>query len=192
VIRKVTISTNIITTIAGNHVYGFSGDNGYAANAQLNIPYGLTLDPQQQNLYIADQNNFRIRKVNLLTNIIITFAGTGSTSYNGENILASKTNINHPYSIRCDSIGNIYYNDQFNNRVRKITIATNITTTIAGNGIYGYNGDNIAATNAQISYDIFLTIDLNGNVYFSEEGSNRIRKIDFFTSFLFILLLFIY
>jgi hypothetical protein len=88
-----------------------------------------------------------------------------------------------PVSIRCDTIGNIYYSDNYNYRIRKINIATNIANTIAGIGVNGYNGDNIAATNAQISSNyIFLTIDAIGNVFFSDQANNRIRKIDFLTS----------
>jgi hypothetical protein len=96
-------------------------------------------------------------------------------------LLALNTNINNPYSIRCDTIGNIYYNDLNNYRIRKIDITTRLVNTIAGNGVNGYNGDNIAATNAQISYYMYLTVDFNGNVYFCD--NNRIRKIDFTNSF---------
>jgi hypothetical protein len=85
----------------------------------------------------------------LLTNIITTFAGSGD-GYNGDNILAVNAFLYRPFSIRCDTIGNIYFNDQFNFRIRKITISTNIITTITGIGLQGYNGDNIAATNAKL------------------------------------------
>jgi adhesin/invasin len=122
----------------------------------------------------------------LLTNIITTVAGTGNTTFNGDNILAINANIFRPYGIRCDTVGNIYFSDDSNYRIRKITIGTNIITTIAGNGIDGYNGDNIKATDAQISVCSFLTIDTNGHVFFSDGSNHRIRKIDFFTRFFFL------
>jgi hypothetical protein len=81
--------------------------------------------------FISDFSNNRIRKINLITNVITTFAGTGSTAYNGENNLALNTNINRPCSIRSDTSGNLYFSDPFNYRIRKITIATNIIRTVA-------------------------------------------------------------
>jgi hypothetical protein len=95
-IRKVDATTKILKIFVGNHIRGFSGDNGQATSASIDYVYGLTLDPQQKNLYFSDTNNNRIRKVNLFTNIITTFAGTGGQNFNGENILALNTNINLP------------------------------------------------------------------------------------------------
>jgi hypothetical protein len=169
-------------------VQGYSGDAGSATSASIGTIFSLSID-LQQNLYLSDWSYFVIRKVNLLTNIITTFAGTGSASFNGDNILALNANI-FPHGIRCDTVGNIYFNDQSNYRIRKIILSTNIINTIAGNGINGYNGDNIKATDAQISAHIFLTIDTNGHVFFSDSYSNhRIRIIDFFTRFFFFFIL---
>jgi hypothetical protein len=185
VIRKVTIATNFISTIAGKNVRGYNGDTGSATSAEIGYVYSLSIDVEQ-NLYISDYAYNVIRKVNLLTNIITTVAGgTGSTAFNGDNILAINANIAGPYGIRCDTVGNIYFSDNSNYRIRKITISTNIITTIAGNGGYGYNGDNIKATDAQITSHIYLTIDTNGHVFFTDYANHRIRKIDFFTRFFF-------
>jgi hypothetical protein len=81
VIRKVAIATNIITTFAGKNVNGFSGDGGLATNALTSYVQGIILDPQQVNIYFCDWSNNRIRKINLLNNIINTLAGTGSSTY---------------------------------------------------------------------------------------------------------------
>jgi hypothetical protein len=127
----------------------------------------------------------------LLTNIITTVAGgTGNTAFNGDNILALNANI-LPWGVRCDTVGNIYFSDYDNRRIRKITISTNIITTIAGTGSTGYNGDNIKATDAQITGDIFIAIDINGHVFFGDCSNNRIRKIDFVTRFFFFLFIFV-
>jgi hypothetical protein len=166
-------------------VQDYSGDAGSATSASIGIIFSLSLDVQQNNIYISDNDNRVIRKVNLLTNIITTVAGTGSTSFNGDNILAFNANIGQPHGIRCDSVGNIYFNDNLNNRIRKTTIDTNIITTIAGTGSNGYNGDNIKATDAQITAYIVLTIDTNGHFLFGDCNNHRIRKIDFFTCFFF-------
>jgi sugar lactone lactonase YvrE len=185
-IRKVDATTKIISNFVGNNMQGFSGDNGLATSASISYVYSLTIDPQQQNLYFSDTDNYRIRKVNLLTNIITTFAGTGSLTYNGENILALNTNIDLPFGVRFDKNGDfLYFIDNNNFRIRKINIATNNVTTIAGNGFYGYNGENIAATSANFGYVYYLTIDAIGNVLFTESQRNIIQKIDSVTGFFF-------
>jgi sugar lactone lactonase YvrE len=184
-IRKVDATTKILTNFVGNGIQGFSGDNGLATSASISDVYSLTLDPQQQNLFFTDTNNFRIRKVNLLTNIITTFAGTGSwTPFNGENILALNANIYYPMGVRFNKNGNfLYYIDFYNFRIRKINMKTNIVSTIAGNGVNGYNGENIAATSANIRDVYYLTIDAIGNVFFADEQNHIIRKIDLVTGF---------
>src|SRR5665213_232323 len=100
-IRKVTVSTGIITTIAGNGNNGFSGDNGLAVNAKLNHPYGMALD-NSGNLYIADRFNNRIRKVNFGTGIITTIAGDSIQGYNSDGILATAAELYWPTGVVVD------------------------------------------------------------------------------------------
>ena len=122
-IRKVTVSTGIITSIAGTGTASYSGDNGQATSAALNTPYGVALDSAGThsliyelsfiysynlslgNIYIADSNNNRIRKVTVSTGIIFTFAGTGSGSYSGDNGPATSAELNGPISVALDSAG---------------------------------------------------------------------------------------
>ena len=82
-IRKINLGTGIITTVAGSGAAGYGGDSGVATAAQLNYPYGLSFDPAG-NMYIADTNNHRIRKVAAGSGIITTIAGTGAAGYNGD------------------------------------------------------------------------------------------------------------
>ncbi len=103
-IRKVTVSTGIITTIAGTETASYSGDNGQATSATLNYPSGITLN-SEGNMYIADQRNFRIRKVTVSTGIISTIAGTGTQSYSGDNGPATSAALNYPTGIALDSSG---------------------------------------------------------------------------------------
>ena len=107
-IRKVTVSTGIISTIAGTGTQSYSGDNGAATSATLSYPYGVGLDTAG-NVYIADQNNHRIRKVTISTGIIITFAGTGTASYSGDNGPATSATLNYPYGVAVDSAGTQRY-----------------------------------------------------------------------------------
>ena len=104
-IRKVTILTGIITTIAGTGTNSYSGDNGQATSAALNYPQGLNLD-SSGNVYIADSDNCRIRKVTVLTGIITTIAGgTGSFSYSGDNGQATSAALSNPTAVAVDSSG---------------------------------------------------------------------------------------
>lgn len=181
-IRKVTPG-GVITTVAGNGSMGFSGDGGLATSAQLNYPQGVMLDGAG-NLYIADTNNHRIRKV--ANGIISTIAGNGAQdpvtpwgTYSGDGGLAVFAGLNFPKDLALDSVGNLYIADTYNQRIRKIT--GGIITTYAGNGSAGFFGDGGLATNAQLIWPGSVAIDSLDNVYIAEAGnanfSSRIRKI---------------
>ena len=175
-VRKITAATGIISTVAGTGVRGFGGENVLAVAAMLDVPTGVALD-QAGNLYIADQNNQRIRKVVTVTGIITTVVGIGTTSFNGDNIAATSATLNSPLSVAVDSSGNVYFADTGNHRVRKVTAATGFITTVAGSGVQGYNGDNIVATSAMLNNPYGVAVDSTGNVFFADSGNNRIRKV---------------
>ena len=166
----------IITTVAGTGQMGFSGDGGPAISAMLWHPYGVTINNNNQgNIYIADTENNRVRKVDL-NGIITTVAGNGQQGFAGDGGFAIYAKLNEPREIVTDSQGNFYIADWFNKRVRKID-PNGIITTIAGNGYSGFSGDNGLAINAKISpYGIAL--DGQGNIYIADSFfNNRIRKI---------------
>ena len=165
-----------ISIFAGNGTGGYSGDGYAATNAELYIPRAVAFD-SFGNVYIADGGNNVIRKVDITTNIISTFAGIGTAGYNGDSISATSAMLNNPNDICFDKFGNLFVADQENNRVRKIN-ASGIITTVAGNGIYGYSGDNGQATNAQVWLPWSLAIDDTGNLYISDLGNFRIRKVN--------------
>ena len=169
---------NIITTIAGNGTAGYSGDNGPATNAQLNLTGDGLCRDKYGNIYIAEVNNHVIRKITASTGIITTIAGIGISGYNGDNIPATNAQLYEPYDVIMDTAGNIYICDFLNNRVRKITASTGIITTIAGTGVAGYSGDNGPATNAQIRHPEGMCLDRLGNLYIAGYQSYNIRKVD--------------
>ncbi len=132
-IRRVDAATGIITTVAGNGTYGYSGDGGLATAASLAQPYGLAID-RLGNLYIADTYNNRIRRVDAVTGIITTVAGNGSSGFNGDGKMATDASM-HPYAVALDTDGNLYVADYYSNRVRQVAAATGLITTVAGNGV---------------------------------------------------------
>jgi sugar lactone lactonase YvrE len=168
------VDTNgVITRVAGKFI-GFSGDGSAATNASLAYPYSLAFD-SVGNLFIADSGNYRIRKVNT-NGIISTVAGNGVPAYSGDGGPATSASIGSPYAVTVDPAGNIYIADFFNDRIRKV--GTNgIITTVAGNGIQGFTGDGGTGNHAQLSCPNGLAVDGGGNVYFSDSGNNRIRKL---------------
>ena len=151
VVRKVNAITGIITTIAGNGNGGYSGDGGPATDATLYFPEGIALD-SIGNIYIVENGNFRVRKVDATTGIITTVIGNGTQGHSGDGGLAINAELNYPVGIAIDSSGNIYISDTANSRIRKVDSNTGTITTIAGNGQVGYSGDGGLAVDAQL-YD---------------------------------------
>jgi sugar lactone lactonase YvrE len=181
-IRKVDLN-GIITTVAGGGGYN-PGDGGAATNASLS-PFGVVVDTSG-NLFIADQNSSRIRKVNV-NGIITTVAGNGSFGYSGDGGAATSASLDGPSGVAVDASGNLFINDLFNNRIRKVN-TNGIITTVAGNGFVtndmsgniagGYSGDGGAATNASLNNPAGLVVDASGNLFMADSGNSRIRKLD--------------
>ena len=169
-IRKVTGGT--ITTIAGNENGGFSGDGGPATNASLGGPFGVAID-SFGNLYIADFENNRIRKVTGGT--ITTVAGNGNQGFSGDGGPATSAPLHQPAGVAVDSAGNLYIADSWNYRIRKVAGGT--ITTVAGNGAYRFSGDGGPATNASLNQPEGVAIDSAGNLYIADFDNNRIRKV---------------
>jgi uncharacterized alkaline shock family protein YloU len=184
-IRKITVSTGVITTIAGTGVTGFSGDGGAATSAKIAYPTGINLD-SAGNIYFGDEVGYNvIRKVTISTGIISTVAGTGSTTggYNGDSIQATAASLYYPNDVVLDSYNNLYISDRSNNRVRKVDVSTGVITTLVGTGTYSSTGDGAAATSATMKGPCFTRFDKSGNYYITEGGEygvdagSRIRKV---------------
>ena len=194
IIRKVTISTGIITTFAGTGSATYSGDNGQATSAGLDDPFGVAVDASGTtskhriislsdtilcagSIYIADTGNYRVRKVTVSTGIITTFAGTGASSYIGDNGQATSAGLTLPAGVALDDSGNIYIADTYNSRIRKVTVSTGIITTIAGTSSANYTGDGGEATSATLNSPFDVALDASGNVYIADTDNDCIRKV---------------
>jgi sugar lactone lactonase YvrE len=177
-IRRIDAVTGTIATYAGTGTAGYNGDNIAATSANLNYPRGIRLDASD-NLYIADVSNQRVRRVDAVTKLITTVAGTGTGGYNGDNILATAAQLQSPDGVAFDSSGRLYIADNGNRRVRLVDAGTKLITTYAGNGSTGYNGENIPATSAEFANIRSIGLDSADNLYIVDAGTNvRVREVD--------------
>lgn len=167
------VSGGTITTIAGNGLAGSKGDGGAATAAQLDMPTAIAVDGQG-NLYIADTENHRIRKITGTT--ITTVAGDGNEGYAGNGSAATAANLNEPTGIAVDATGNLYIGDTSNQVLRMVSAVTGDISTIAGSGVKGYSGDGAALTVALASPS-GVAVDGSGNIYFADADNDRIREI---------------
>jgi len=162
------------TTYAGTGVAGYSGDGGAATSAKLDSPYGIAFD-SSGNLYIADSNNNRVRKVTT-GGTISTVAGTGVAGFSGDGGAATAAKLDIPASVAFDASGNMYIAEQNNDIVRKVTSGGTIST-FAGTTVAGYSGDGGAATSAKLTGPYGVVVDSAGVVYIADTGNNVIRKV---------------
>jgi NHL repeat-containing protein len=171
-VRKIN-GYSVITTIAGNGTYGYSGDADAATAAQLSQPMGIAVDATG-NLYISDQANNCVRKIDT-SGIISTIAGKGPAGFSGDGGPAAMAELSSPTGIAVDGEGTVYIADFGNNRVR--IVKDGIITTLTGDGNWGYGGDGGLATAAELSVPMGVFADASRNVYIGDIGNNVIRKI---------------
>ena len=176
-IRRVDAVTGIITTVAGNGVAGFSGDDGPATSASLFFPEGVALDGSG-NVFIADSNNQRIRRVDAVTGIITTVAGNGFGGFSGDDGPATSASLNFPERVALDGSGNVFIAESNNQRIRRVDAVTGIITTVAGNGVQGFGGDGGLATGASLNNPTGVAVDGSGNVFIADFSNQRIRRVD--------------
>ena len=162
---------NIITTVAGG---GTGGDGGLAVNAWLDDVYDVYAD-DTGNFYIVELSS--IRKVDHATGIIKTVAGTGVPGYSGDGGPADQAKLYGAVAIAFDKNGDYYIADNGAHCIRKVDAATNIITTVAGNGTFGNSGDGGPATSAQLGFPNDIALDGAGNLYIADERY-VIRRVD--------------
>jgi sugar lactone lactonase YvrE len=175
-VYKVSTNGHLTIFAGGGALSGNFGDAGPATSAALNMPLGIAIDAAG-NVYIADAGANRIRKVST-TNTVTTVAGPGSTDGNlGDGGPAVSATLSQPARVAVDSSGNLYIADAGHNRIRKVS-PDGIIRTVAGNGLANAAlGDGGAATSASLSAPGGVAVDVAGNIYISDTGHNRIRKV---------------
>jgi sugar lactone lactonase YvrE len=153
--------------------FGYNGDGIAATQASLDLPTGVAVD-RSGNLYIADWENQRIRKVDT-NGTISTVAGNGIEGFAGDGGQATSAELSLPTDVALDAKGNLYIADILNYRVRVVSASGKIQT-LAGTGSWGFNGDNLPATKTNLFPD-GVTVGPTGNIYVSDSGSERVRQI---------------
>lgn len=193
-------SPNVITTVVnanrcftepvnGNPVVfcsgGFAGDGGPAETAKLSAPIAVGVD-KSGNLFIADNGNRRVRRVDANTGIITTVAGNSvcrsgacKGGFSGDGGLATKAELDNMFGgVALDADGNLFICDSGNNRVRRVDHATGIITTVVGNGTRGSGGDGGPATKAELKTPEGVSVDTSGNLFIADYGNRRVRRVD--------------
>lgn len=176
-VRRVDLRTGVIETLAGTGQHRCSGDGGPAAAATLNEPCALALDGKGA-LFIADQSNNRVRRVDLETGLISTVAGTGESAYAGDGMPAVEASLAGPSGLAVGQDGALYVADTFNGRIRRIDPDTGVISTVAGDGgEYRYSGHpNELSTSLSRPYGI--AVDAAGNLLITDSDSHLIRRWD--------------
>ena len=180
-IRKLSLATGRLDTVAGQlNQQGYSGDGGLATEATLNTPEGLAFDPNG-NLYIADTKNHVIRKLDITTGLIKTYAGVGTRpGFSGDGGAATVAQMNAPWGIATSPQGELFIADLNNNRVRKVAIDGTITTVV-GTGSNDYATDGQSGLLTTISNPAAVAVDVAGNLYVADSGHNIVRKMNAIT-----------
>jgi sugar lactone lactonase YvrE len=177
IVRTIDGTTGCITTLAGTGEHGYSGDGGPATEATLREPNDVCLDGKG-GLLIADVQDQRIRRVDLRTGIITTFAGTGEKSRAGEGKRAIEASLMGPRAVCRDRLGNTYICEREGNRVRKVD-AHGILTTVAGaEAVQGYTGDGGPALAATWGAPKAMRCDPQNNIIVVDTENNAVRRID--------------
>ncbi len=175
-IRRINLTTGIISTAVGTGLPGNGGDNGPATIAQINIPRGITID-HSGNLYFTDVGENVIRKVNIPTGTITAFAGiAGPPGYTGDGGPATAATLNVPDGITSDSAGNVFFCDRLSKVVRRV-LTDGTISTVAGNDHDLFCGDGGPATEAELDSPMASAFDAAGNLYIADYGNNCVRVV---------------
>ena len=172
-----SLEKGTIQTVIGTGEAGYSGDGGPAANATLREPFMCTFD-QQGNLFVSEARNHIVRRIDHITGVITTIAGTGEAGYSGDGGPATQAQINEPYSLTVDQNGDIYIVDRLSAVIRRVAAATGIITTVAGTGEPGYSGDGGPGNQAQFKEPNDCFLDGQGGLLIADIQDQRIRRLD--------------
>jgi len=170
------VATGWTSTLAGDGLRAYGGDDGPAVNAHLNSPFGMALS--KGGLLVVDYFNHMLRRINLQSGTIHAVAGNSKQGFNRDGLPALDTVLNGPFGIALNPEQDIIFSDYYNNRIRAIDSASGSVVTLAGNGVAGYSGDGQEAIDASIDVPLDIVADSRGNIYMSDWHHHVVRKVD--------------
>ena len=173
-VRRIDAQTSRISTFAGGG--GFRGDGVPAVDARLS-PRDVAVDTAG-NVYIADSSQDRVKRVDVATGLISTFAGSGRYGFGGDGGQAADAQFREPTGVALDSAGNVYIADRYNHRIRRVDAASGVISTFAGTGANGFGGDGGVAIEARLSWPERVAVDGADNVYIVDRSNDRIRRVE--------------
>jgi streptogramin lyase len=166
----------VIETIAGTGKPETSGGAGNAREINIGDPFGVEIGPDGA-LYICEVRNHRVWRMDLNTAEVKVVAGNGTAGYSGDGGPATQAQLNEPYEVRFDQVGDMYFVEMKNHLVRRVDAKTGIISTVAGMGISGFGGDGGLATSAKFSSPHSIALDEAGDIYIADIGNHRIRRV---------------
>ena len=170
------VASGWTSTLAGDGLQAYGGNEGPAIEAQLNAPFGMVL--LNGDLLVVDYFNHALRRIDLQSGTIHALAGNGRQGFNGDGIPARGTVLSGPFGIALNPQQDVIFSDYYNNRIRAIDSASGTVTTLVGNGSAGYSGDGGEAVNARIDVPLDIVADSRGNVYLSDWHHHVVRKLN--------------
>jgi len=173
--RKVWVREGAATIVAGTGILGYGGDGGQATNATIGKAISIALDGAG-NIYFADGDNNRIRRVDISTGIITTVAGTGAAADSGDEGPAVEAGVSQPTGITVDAAGDLYFSSSWS-RVRKVIVRTGIIETVAGQFDTSFGGDNGPAVDALFWDPVPSAVNKSGNLYIADYENSRVRMV---------------
>ena len=178
---RVDLSSGVLSVLAGLGVQGYSGDGGLATAAAIDSPYGLAFD-SAGDLLIADTHNHRVRRVDAVTGVMTTVAGTGLGGFSGDVGPAVASGLDLPRGLAVDAAGGLLVADAGNQRIRRVDGFSGEITTVAGTGVQGFSGDGGAATAATLNEPQAVSVAGSGTPTaglptISDTGNNRVRQV---------------
>ena len=174
-VRLIEPKERTISTVIGTGAKGFSGDGGPALKAEFGGIYCAALDPQLQNLYLADLDNRRIRKVNLKSGIVQTVAGNGKRGVPQDGELATNAPLVDPRAVAVDTTGAVFILERGGHALRFVDSSGRISTLV-GDGEKGFSGDGGDARSARMNGPKHLCVDRDGGVLIADTENHVIRK----------------
>ena len=175
-VRKVNLKTGTISTLAGTGKPGYSGDGGPATKAQFDKPHSIQFGPDG-NLYVCDIGNHVIRRIDMETQTISTYAGTGKPGPTPDGAPIQNTSLKGPRSIDFDRHGNLWLATREGNQVFKFDLKANTIHHVAGTGQNGFSGNGGPAQEAALKGPKGIALDADGNAWLADTESHSVRMI---------------